>query len=126
VRKVNNTLGYRQDGQRRVKDMKRSECTVTALKERGFRQIERLQEPTIKDIAVGIAEGFYEVKLEDDDATYVRESYEGDTMYYTFLTRRYYHLQYLLVRAKGFNTDWYRVLVREVEDEVWRSNWAGD
>lgn len=107
--------------------MKRSECTTMALKERGFRQIERLQEPNINDIAVGIAEGFYDVKLEDDNEyEYMRETYEGETQYYTVQTKHYYHLQYLLVKARGFNMDWQRVLVREVEDRVWRSNWTGD
>lgn len=107
--------------------MKRSECSVKSLQEIGFRQVQESQEPTIKDVAFGLRTGLYDCKVEDETQKFMQEGYEGDSPYHMVLTRRYYHRQYLYVKVRELkDAPWEKVLVRDILDGVWTSNYCGD
>lgn len=99
------------------------------LRELGFRQIETLQEPNIKDIGFMLEDGFYQYRLElDESQTYCGQNYStGDSPYYYGSTYRdLFHREYLCVRHSE-EDDWKRVLYRDVKiGSQCVSNYVGD
>lgn len=99
------------------------------LRELGFKQVEPLQEPNIKDIGFMLEDGFYQYRLEiDESQTYCGQNYStSDSPYYYGSTYRdLFHREYLYVRHSE-EDEWSKVLYRDVKvGSQCVSNYVGD
>lgn len=106
-----------------------TEISTKALIDGGWQQVERLQEPNIKDIGYGFSEGLYNWKLELDTChTYYGREYSPNSCngYYGSTYEDAFYREYLYIQDKD-GGDWYKVLYREVQYGTrCVSNYVGD
>lgn len=120
--------------------MKRSEVTVKKLEEIGWRRCYHPDddgEPTIKDIAEYLHDGFYDCKVEfeknrnGNDCIYERETYEGIPCYqHRVVYKEKKELMYCRAHdpelQKHNNGRWTALLYRYVVISRWQDPWMGD
>ena len=118
--------------------MKYGDVTTKYLKDCGFEQIERLQEPNINDIAYSMSIGMYEVKLEISKEIYCTAPYYESNMYYygsKYKDTYQYEIMYYRVRQSyidkhnlnGVYNEWTPCLRRKTNiKKTLVSNYCGD
>ena len=115
--------------------MKRSEVTLQALKDMGWERHYNPGddgEPTIKDIAEYLHDGFYDCKVEEEKGfVYETEAYEGICYYQHKVTRRYKkELMYCRAHDPKLQAysggKWFLMLERYVKIGEYVSNYMGD
>lgn len=98
-------------------DLFKDGVNTKKLRELGFEQVERLQEPNIKDIGYYLEEGFYQYKFEvDESKTYYGREYNTGVLpyYYGSTYQDMFYREYLYVRHSD-NGKWFKALYRDVK-----------